>query len=71
VLSAKEFNCFFTAKLTVFSLQVGNRSSEFHPDVHRVRRKGSYIYEEFLPTGQWSRQYCTVLYHTVEYCNVP
>lgn len=45
-----------------FALQVGNRSSEFHPDVHRVRRKGSYIYEEFLPTGQWSIQYCTAVY---------
>ncbi|CAI7915227.1 unnamed protein product, partial [Closterium sp. NIES-54] len=31
--------------------QVGNRSSEFHPDVRHVRRHGSYIYEEFLPTG--------------------
>ncbi|CAI7849193.1 unnamed protein product, partial [Closterium sp. NIES-54] len=30
---------------------VGNRSSEFHPDVRHVRRHGSYIYEEFLPTG--------------------
>lgn len=34
----------------IFS-QVGNRSSEFHPDVRRVRREGSYIYEEFMPTG--------------------
>lgn len=31
--------------------QVGNRSSEFHPEVRRVRREGSYIYEEFMPTG--------------------
>ncbi|ERN18184.1 inositol hexakisphosphate and diphosphoinositol-pentakisphosphate kinase 2 isoform X2 [Amborella trichopoda] len=31
--------------------KVGNRSSEFHPEVRRVRREGSYIYEEFLPTG--------------------
>ncbi|CAI5526014.1 unnamed protein product, partial [Closterium sp. Naga37s-1] len=31
--------------------KVGNRSSEFHPDVRHVRRHGSYIYEEFLPTG--------------------
>lgn len=30
---------------------MGNRSSEFHPDVRRVRREGSYIYEEFMPTG--------------------
>lgn len=37
-------NCF------TFS-QIGNRSSEFHPDVRRVRREGSYIYEEFMPTG--------------------
>ena len=33
-----------------FLFQVGNRSSEFHPEVRRVRREGSYIYEEFLPT---------------------
>ena len=31
--------------------QVGNRSSEFHSEVRRVRREGSYIYEEFMPTG--------------------
>ncbi|KAG5527421.1 hypothetical protein RHGRI_028343 [Rhododendron griersonianum] len=32
-------------------IQVGNRSSEFHPEVRRVRREGSYIYEEFMATG--------------------
>ncbi|KAK7381320.1 hypothetical protein VNO78_33929 [Psophocarpus tetragonolobus] len=31
--------------------KVGNRSSEFHPEVRSVRREGSYIYEEFMPTG--------------------
>ncbi|RDX71984.1 Inositol hexakisphosphate and diphosphoinositol-pentakisphosphate kinase VIP2, partial [Mucuna pruriens] len=31
--------------------KVGNRSSEFHPEVRRVRLEGSYIYEEFMPTG--------------------
>ncbi|KVH92735.1 ATP-grasp fold, partial [Cynara cardunculus var. scolymus] len=31
--------------------KVGNRSSEFHPEVRRVRREGCYIYEEFMPTG--------------------
>ncbi|KAK4281036.1 hypothetical protein QN277_012576 [Acacia crassicarpa] len=31
--------------------KVGNRSSEFHPEVRRVRREGSYLYEEFISTG--------------------
>ncbi|XP_024390949.1 inositol hexakisphosphate and diphosphoinositol-pentakisphosphate kinase VIP1 isoform X2 [Physcomitrium patens] len=31
--------------------KVGNRSSEFRPNIRRVRRSGSYIYEEFMPTG--------------------
>ncbi|XP_051114666.1 inositol hexakisphosphate and diphosphoinositol-pentakisphosphate kinase VIP2-like isoform X2 [Andrographis paniculata] len=31
--------------------KIGNRSSKFHPEVRRVRREGSYIYEEFMPTG--------------------
>ncbi|OQR86962.1 inositol hexakisphosphate and diphosphoinositol-pentakisphosphate kinase [Achlya hypogyna] len=30
--------------------KVGDRSSEFYPDVNQVRREGSYIYEEFLNT---------------------
>ncbi|GLU11159.1 hypothetical protein SLE2022_279230 [Rubroshorea leprosula] len=37
--------------MKVLFRKIGNRSSEFHPDVRRVRREGSYIYEEFLPTG--------------------
>ncbi|MCO5593914.1 hypothetical protein L7F22_047933 [Adiantum nelumboides] len=31
--------------------KVGNRSSEFQPQVRKVRRDSSYIYEEFMPTG--------------------
>ncbi len=48
---------------------MGNRSSEFHPELRRVRREGSYIYEEFMPTGgtdvkvRYSLQ-CTWLYST-------
>ncbi|CAI5704728.1 unnamed protein product [Peronospora effusa] len=30
--------------------KVGDRSSEFYPDISHVRRDGSYIYEEFLNT---------------------
>lgn len=30
--------------------KIGNRSSEFYPDVNEVRRNGSYIYEEFVET---------------------
>lgn len=37
--------------MVIFLFQIGNRSSEFHPEVRRVRRDGSYIYEEFMPTG--------------------
>ncbi|CAN6440302.1 unnamed protein product [Victoria cruziana] len=38
--------------------KVGNRSSEFHPEVRRVRREGSYIYEEFMPTGGTDVKVC-------------
>ncbi|KAI2494334.1 histidine acid phosphatase [Fragilaria crotonensis] len=30
--------------------KIGNRSSEFYPDVNEVRRDGSYIYEAFVVT---------------------
>ena len=30
--------------------KIGNRSSEFYPDVNEIRRDGSYIYEEFVET---------------------
>jgi inositol hexakisphosphate/diphosphoinositol-pentakisphosphate kinase len=30
--------------------KVGNRSSEFYPDINEVRQDGSYIYEAFLET---------------------
>ena len=30
--------------------KVNNRSSEFYPSCHEIRREGSYIYEEFLVT---------------------
>ena len=30
--------------------KIGNRSSEFYPDINDVRRDGSYIYEEFVET---------------------
>ncbi|KAF3528975.1 hypothetical protein DY000_02044091 [Brassica cretica] len=30
--------------------KIGNRSSEFHPEVRRVRRECSFIYEELMPT---------------------
>lgn len=44
---------------------MGNRSSEFHPDVRRVRREGSYIYEEFMPTGGTDVK---VRYLSQDYC---
>jgi len=30
--------------------KIGDRSSEFYPDVNEIRRDGSYIYEEFVET---------------------
>lgn len=30
--------------------KIGDRSSEFYPDINEVRREGSYIYEEFVET---------------------
>ena len=30
--------------------KIGNRSSDFYPDINEVRRDGSYIYEEFVET---------------------
>jgi len=30
--------------------QVGDRSSEFYPEINEVRTEGSYIYEEFVET---------------------
>ena len=30
--------------------KVGDRSSEFYPDINEIRRDGSYIYEEFIET---------------------
>ena len=30
--------------------KIGDRSSEFYPDINEVRRDGSYIYEEFVET---------------------
>lgn len=30
--------------------KVGDKSSDFHPDIYKVRRDGSYIYERFIET---------------------
>ena len=30
--------------------KVGDRSSEFYPEINEVRTEGSYIYEEFVET---------------------
>lgn len=30
--------------------KIGDRSSEFYPDINEIRREGSYIYEEFVET---------------------
>ena len=51
-LFQKTFNSYsFAFTYAIIFPQVGNRSSEFRPEVRRVRREGSYIYEEFMPTG--------------------
>ena len=31
--------------------KVGDRSGQWNPDINRVRRDGSYVYEAFVPTG--------------------
>lgn len=50
-------------------VQVGNRSSEFHPELRRVRRSGSYIYEEFMPTGGTDvKVYAGALLGVVRFC---
>ena len=30
--------------------QIGDRSSEFYPEHHKIRREGSFIYEAFVET---------------------
>ena len=46
------------SRLSPFYFKIGNRSSEFHPDVRRVRREGSFIYEEFMSTGGTDVKVC-------------
>lgn len=36
-------------ELSVFDLQIGSRSSVYSPE-SRVRKTGSFIYEDFMPT---------------------
>jgi hypothetical protein len=44
--------------------KIGNRSSEFYPDLNEVRRNGSYIYEEFVETqGTDVKMYTYVTKH--------
>lgn len=40
---------FFIFTPRVFLLQIGSRSSVYSPE-SRVRKTGSYIYEDFMPT---------------------
>lgn len=30
--------------------QIGDRSSEFYPNVNQIRREGSFVYESFVET---------------------
>ncbi|WZY74516.1 hypothetical protein YC2023_006756 [Brassica napus] len=43
--------------------KIGNRSSEFHPEVRRVRRECSFIYEELMPTVGTDVKVCVIVCH--------
>ena len=40
--------------------KVDNKSSDFCPDENKVRRDGSYIYEQFMPTEGTDVKVCCV-----------
>lgn len=51
--------------------KIGNRSSEFYPEINSVRRDGSYIYEEFLRTeGTDVKVYTVKNKNKKQYCSL-
>ncbi|CAN0451972.1 unnamed protein product, partial [Hapterophycus canaliculatus] len=40
--------------------QIGDRSSEFYPDVNEIRREGSFVYESFVETQGTDVKVCAV-----------
>ena len=36
----------------IWLAQIGNRSSRFYPNQTKLRKKGSYVYEELLKNGK-------------------
>lgn len=53
------------ASLPIILLQIGSRSSVYSPE-SRVRKTGSFIYEDFMPTD--GKLFCFVFFSFIIFC---